>query len=252
MNSEAAPIRQFTDSPPLRRSMILGSLQLLFWLFFHPSAWRNYLLALAPDLRPNFCLAELRWRHGRRLAFWRFLLMSQIAWPLVVAGIVALGLWLLNLPAQNILLGVIVGVAVGIVASFAASFAGSLIVGQAMGMAIGIVIGLGGVAAFGNTGSVLAVSLQLSADLVASTLIGLAGGLAGGLAFGVAAGASQSGRSSEAAYSLPRQVSGMVVGILIGSLAGRLFSVVNERLTLGMVSACLSAWRCCCARAAGC
>ena len=156
MNSEAAPIRKFTDSPPLRRSMIFGSLQLLFWLFFHPSAWRNYLLALAPDLRPNFCLAELRWRHGR-LSFWRFLLMSQIAWPLVVAGTVALGLWLLNLPAQNILLGVIVGVAVGIVASFAASFAGSLIVGQAMGMAIGIVIGLGGVAAFRRCGSVLVV-----------------------------------------------------------------------------------------------
>ncbi len=235
MKSDNITSRRFTDTPPLSRSMIIGSLQLLFWLFFHPSAWRNHLHTLAPDLRPNFCLAELRWRHGRRFAFWRFLFMSQLAWPLVVGGAVALGLRGFNAAPQNILLGVIIGMAVGIVTSFAASFAGSLVVGQAMGMAVGIVIGLGGVVTFGSTGSLLAVSLQLSADLVASTLIGLAGGLAGGLAFGVAAGASQTGRSSEVAYSLPRQVSGIIVGVLIGSLAGRLISLVNERLTLGMV-----------------
>lgn len=234
MKPDASPARRFTDSPPLSRSLILGSLQLLFWLFFHPSAWRNHVQTLAPDLRPTFCLAEVGWRHWRRFVFWRFLFLSQLAWPLVVASVVALGLWLLDLPYAIIFLGVTIGIAVSAVANFAASFAGSLIVGQAMGMAIGVVIGLGGAAIFGNAGGFLTVSLRLSADLVASVLIGLASGLAGGLAFGVAAGVSQSGRS-EVAYSLPRQVSGVVVGIFFGSLGGWLISVVNEQLTLGMV-----------------
>ncbi|MCA9935164.1 MAG: hypothetical protein KC415_14620 [Anaerolineales bacterium] len=235
MTPDTLTPRRFTDTPRLSRSLFIGSIQLLFWLFFHPSAWRNYLHNLAPDLRPNFCLAELTWSHWRRFAIWRFLIMTQIAWPLIVGGSVTLGLWLFHLSGPNILLGVIIGIAVGAVTSFAASFAGSVIVGIAMGIAIGIVIGLAGVAAFGSTGSVLTTSLSLSADLVASAIIGLASGLAGGLAFGVAAGASQAGRSSGAGYSLPRQIGGILIGILVGSLGGRFISIINERLTLGMV-----------------
>ncbi len=235
MKPDAHLAHHFTDSPPLSRSIILGSLQLLFWLLFHPSAWRHHLQTVMPELPPTFCLADLRLAQWRRPAVWRFLFMSQMAWPLLVAVIVAAGLWLLGMPGPSLLLGVLLGLTVGLVSNVAASFAGSLVVGQTVGIAIGCVIGLGGVATFANVGGLLVTSLSLSADLVASTLIGLAGGLAGGLALSVAAGVTQPGESNQIAHSLPRQVSGVIVGILIGSLGGRLISLVNERLTVGMV-----------------
>lgn len=49
----------YTDAPELHPNLLLGSLQLMVWLFFHPSAWRNHVKRIDPDLRPDFCLAEL-------------------------------------------------------------------------------------------------------------------------------------------------------------------------------------------------
>lgn len=44
----------YTDAPDLHPNLLLASLQLLFWLFFHPTAWRNYITRLDPDLHPDF------------------------------------------------------------------------------------------------------------------------------------------------------------------------------------------------------
>ena len=75
--------RHYTDSPPLRRNLLAGSLQLLFWLFSHPTAWRHYIHRLDPALSPGFCLAELTGRQWRRPEFWRLLFQLYLAWPLV-------------------------------------------------------------------------------------------------------------------------------------------------------------------------
>lgn len=225
----------FTDAPALRRNILVGSFQMLFWLFFHPSAWRHYLAEIAPDLRPNFCLAELRWRHWRSLAMWRLLSMTYLTWSIVAAGVIAGGLWLFRLPADRIILGVILGLAVGFVASFAASFAGSFVVGAAAGMAISVVIGLAGMLVFGTSSSLAFRSLPFSFDLIASTVIGLAGGLAGGLGFGVAAGVGMHEQDHNTGYSLPRLVVGVVVGIVIGAAGGRLTHLTIGSVTLGMV-----------------
>ena len=42
MTSHLPRATPITDAPELHPNLILGSLQLLFWLFFHPSAWRNH------------------------------------------------------------------------------------------------------------------------------------------------------------------------------------------------------------------
>ncbi|MEW5958924.1 MAG: hypothetical protein AB1801_14420, partial [Chloroflexota bacterium] len=49
----------YTDAPELHPNVFLGSLQLLFWLLGHPSAWRNYIAGIDSTLSPNFCLAQL-------------------------------------------------------------------------------------------------------------------------------------------------------------------------------------------------
>lgn len=74
----------FTDSPQLPNNLLLGSIRLLVWLFFHPSAWHNHLHRLNLDLSPNFCFAELSGRQLSRPAFWRLLFMLHLFWPIAL------------------------------------------------------------------------------------------------------------------------------------------------------------------------
>lgn len=227
-------VNAYTNAPALHRNLFVGSWQLLFWLFFHPAAWRNAISRIDPTLKPDFCLAELHAVHWRNVALQRLLLMSFLAWPLLVGGFITLGLRALNMPADSLTLGVIVGVAVGIVASMAASVAGSVAVGVAVGIAVGSVVGLAGVLAFGTVGSLVVRSADLSFELAASTVIGLASGLAGGLGFSVASGVAADDSSHLPAHSLTRQIGGVIIGILIGVAAGRLASTVSGWLAAGL------------------
>ncbi|MEH2433951.1 MAG: hypothetical protein V7K25_06810 [Nostoc sp.] len=43
MTSPQLPPNAYTNAPQQHPNLILGSLQLLFWLVFRPSAWRNHL-----------------------------------------------------------------------------------------------------------------------------------------------------------------------------------------------------------------
>ena len=66
MTTPSAPRTAYTDAPELHPNPVLSSLQILFWLLFHPSAWRNYVIRADPTLRPDFCLIELdqvQWRN---------------------------------------------------------------------------------------------------------------------------------------------------------------------------------------------
>ena len=48
------------DSPrALPLNPLLAALQVLFWLFFCPSRWKNYVRKIDPKLRPDIALIEL-------------------------------------------------------------------------------------------------------------------------------------------------------------------------------------------------
>ena len=240
-------MRDYTDAPPLRSNLWLGSLQLLFWLFFHPSAWRSYVERVDPALRPDFCLAELRSAQWQRLAFWRFLLLTYLTWPLLAGLLVAGGLRALDVPGAGIVLGVMVGLSMGLLAGIATSIVGSLAIGTAVGVAVELIIGLAAGLLLNPGNNFPAVPTGDSFDLVASTVIGLASGLAGGLAYGVAAGVSGLAGGSEPATSLPRQISGVIIGSVIGVAAGRLAGLVTVQwaagLAVGLPLALALAWR---------
>ncbi|MBK6712121.1 MAG: hypothetical protein IPG51_17575 [Chloroflexi bacterium] len=71
----------YSHEPALNRNLFLGSWRLLFWLFFHPAAWRAHLAGIDPHLPPDFCLAELKAAQLKNFAFWRLLTMLFLAWP---------------------------------------------------------------------------------------------------------------------------------------------------------------------------
>lgn len=226
---------RYTDAPRLPQSFFLGSIRLLFWLFFHPAAWRNHLARLDIYLPPDFCLADINRQQWRSLAVWRFLVQTYLVWPVLVALIIAFILGLLGYQTAVILLGIMFGVAFGLVASLAASLAGSVAVGVTIGIATGLAGGLASSLLFDAASNLVLAGTSYSQDVALSVLIGLMSGLAGGLAYGVAMGISRE-RREQAPFSLLRQVSGVVIGILIGIGAGQLASFIQNSLLAGVLS----------------
>lgn len=215
----------YSDAPLLQGNFFLASLQWLFWLFFHPSAWRSHLRRVAPTLPVDFCLLQVTRADWRRWAFWRLLFMTFFIWPIGMGVVLTAVLLAFRMPAQNIFLGVIIGLMVGLIASFSVSLVGNLSSSVPIGCAVALSVGLGGSIAFGSTSS-LAANGNFSFDLIASTILGLAGGLAGGLAFGVNAGLASTTDDPNKAVSVSRQISGVIIGVLIGSVAGLLATTV--------------------------
>lgn len=223
----------YTDAPPLKRNLLLGSLQILFWLFFHPTAWRNHVARIAPDLPADFSLVQLKRGHWRGRAVWRLLLLSFLVWPILVAVIIGLFLSLFNLPPQNLVFGIAVGVAAGVLVAFTASLAGSVAIGVAVGLAVGVVVGIGGSFILGSP---FLLPPDLAADDGLGMVLGLAGGVAGGLSFAVATGVAGElpGSGRNVTYSLVRQVSGVFIGVLIGLASGWLTSRLSNSVIVAV------------------
>ncbi|MCA9930451.1 MAG: hypothetical protein KC419_18335 [Anaerolineales bacterium] len=233
--SAAQPQNAFTDAPWLQENLILGSIRLLFWLFFHPSAWRSHLNHVDASLPANFCLAELRQWQWRNPALLRLLIAMFLVWPFLLAGLIAVILRLFSLPLSSILLGVILGVAFGIVSGLLVSVAGSVSVGAPVGLGVGLVAGSLGSQFITSFDSITLGAFVLSGEIVLPVVIGLAGGLAGGLGYGVAAGVMGALHTPETTSSLTRQVSGVFVGVLIGVGGGLITGVVQNGMATAVM-----------------
>lgn len=222
------------SSPALPRNLFWGSWRLLFWLFFHPSAWRASVAQVDPALRPDFCLAELNRRHLGDGAFWRLLIMLFLAWPLLLIGLIWATLFLSGQPSASIALGVIIGVGLAALTGLAASVAGSVAIGTAVGLGTGLVSGISAGLSLGETAVSFTLSAQAAPDLALSTLIGLASGLSGGLAYGVTLGLSGRAGQNSVAYSLSRQISGVVIGVLVGLTGGWVVGTLTASWLTGL------------------
>ena len=232
--------QRYTDAPQLQKNLLTGSVRLLFWLFVHPAAWRNYLARIDPDLPPDFCIAQLQRRHWQQWHFWRFMIMTGLTWPIVVVLFLFIFMRLLDLPTLNIFLGVMLGTAVGVIISLAASIAGSLAISVPVGIAISLTVGLGSGLVINTSGDFLLRGNAYSLDIVISSLVGLMSGLAGGLAFGVGMGITRETRErqrQEADISVLRQVSGIIVGILIGLGVGWLATLIQLNIVASLLTA---------------
>lgn len=216
----------YTDAPELHPNLILGSLQLFFWFFFHPSAWRNCVARIDPTLRPDFCLAELNREQWLAPALRRLLIIKYIVWSLLVGLLVGLTLWALGRPRENILVGVGIGVGISVGISVVIGVVASSVVGMVTGVCIGVEAGVAAIVARGAADN-LARNAPLTVILV--------------VAFGVSVGASSSVAgnvaSRETAYSLARQMGGVVVSVLASGLAAAALLVVAPLTPVGIAGA---------------
>ncbi len=204
----------YTDAPELHPNLILGSLHLLFWLLFHPSAWRHFVARIDPTWRPDFTLAELSRAQWRTPGLGRLLIQAYIVLPVLVGLPVALVFWLNGTSLQSsavfvahvVAISLTLGIMMGAVVSVAAGMVGSVTVSLAYGIVTGTTSGM-----LQNIASPTSISIA----------IGVAGSIAGSLASIQNTGAGQRTLQSST-RQVPRirvQVGGIVVGILIGVVA---------------------------------
>jgi hypothetical protein len=176
----------YTHAPEQHSNLILGSLQLLFWMFFRPTAWRNHLERIDPILESDTSLIEiLRSNHIilTKSALKKFIFQGFVFLPIfltiVSRLIIGFILILFGIPPKEVIDFVAFGVILGVAGGMAFGVAG----GMAFGMAGGVTLGVAGVAAGVVGGVVGGVTLGVAADGVAGGLAGVAAdGVAGGLA----------------------------------------------------------------------
>ena len=225
----------YTNSPWLQDGLIVGSIRLLFWLFFHPAAWRNHLSHIDTSLQPQFSLAELKRWQWRQPNMLRLLFQTNLAWPIFLIFFIVVILRLLPVAADTIFLGVILGGAAGMVTAVLVSIVGSVAIGIPMGLGVGLVVGIFGSLMLGEVNDLSFNSINIPASTFLPALVGIAAGLAGGLAFGVAYGVSGNIHLTEPTHTVSRQVSGVIMGILIGVSGGLIATVLRGAIFSALV-----------------
>jgi hypothetical protein len=175
LTSPQLPPNAYTNAPQQHPNLILGSLQLLFWLVFRPSAWRNHVQHIDHILNTDpsliILLRQGRWRNP---SLWRFLIQGYFILPILANLLLGLVLWMLGEPIANIAFRVAVGVAFGVAVSVA--------VGVAFGVAVGVA---------GGVGVAFRVAFGVAGDVALGVVGGVAGGVAGGVTLGVAVGVAR-------------------------------------------------------------
>jgi hypothetical protein len=202
MTIPSLPANAYTNSLSQHPNIFLGSLQLLFWLVFRPTAWKNHIQQIDSSLNQNFFLLQLltqqRWQKKQ---LWRFAFQTLILLPIfcsLVTGAISLSL---GTPWLRVLGGVAISTVGGVALSGLVSMFGGVAGGTALGMAFGVAGSVTRGFAFGVVG-------------------GMLGGIAGGVAFGLLLGVAF-GISASVATGMPVSVViGMGISVLIGTVVG--------------------------------
>jgi hypothetical protein len=162
----------YTHAPEQHPNLILGSLQLFFWVFFRPTAFKNHLKRIHPILDGDTSLITVLQKESdilKNLALWKFILQGFVILPalltvltrvMVILFLVASGMplqqaisvFLLDLfyrVAVGMALSVPIGVAYGVPFGVAEGMAYGVATGVALGVAFGVAYGVAGNVAVG-------------------------------------------------------------------------------------------------------
>lgn len=84
-------------STRLSDHLFLANIQLLFWLIFRPSVWRDYINRIEPTLSPDFALADLPAHCQDHSELKRLKLIAFIVQPFCLSVLISLTLIIINL-----------------------------------------------------------------------------------------------------------------------------------------------------------
>ena len=200
----------YTDSPPLYANLFWGSLQVLFWLLFHPSAWRNHLTQIAPDLSPNFSLTDIDRANRHNQSLQRLLVMGYLILPVLASIPAGAILWAVGTSGRDIILGVGIGLLLGV----GVAVMGSWVTGTAVSIVLGVVVGgVSGIGAGVGLGMGIPATVSSELDLIRqATTLSIAFGLLFGFGGSLIGGLANSVTSRRDSPPLNRQLVSILVG----------------------------------------
>ncbi len=198
----------YTDAPQLHPNLFMGSLQLLFWLFYHPSAWRNHISRIEPDLPADFTLTDLTRNRWLNRNLRGTLIQGYLVLPLLATLPVGLTLWQRGAPLDQ---SIVVTLTFILAINFILALMIGAVVSVAAGIAGGVTIGL----AYGIVATVTADYVE---SIAVPTAMSLAIGAVGSVAAIVAyqSGAGPIAYPAKASSGVWTQVGSIVIGLLIG------------------------------------
>ncbi len=214
--------------------------QLLYWVFFKPTALRAHINHIAPGYEARLLNAAERTRWGRasvslrelrenlalRAFVWKALVTLIVA-PFLLYGAIGLtitafgGHFNWQRSWDDVAVGVATGVAFGVTRcvalGVALGVAFGVVVSVAAGVAVGVAVGVEGGVAFGV---VAGVAIGVGAGVGAGVITGVEGGVAFGVVVSVAAGVAfgvATGIMGGLAFGFARAVTfGVATGITLG------------------------------------
>ena len=227
MTPPSIPPNAYTHAPEQHPNLIVGSLQLLFWLVFRPSAWKHHIQRLDPSLGKNFSLLRLltqqRWRQSQ---IWRFLIQGLFLLPTLIILITGLVSLILGVPMERVVWGVALGVASVVVFGWVFAMVG-VVRGVTGSMALGVLC-------VAVSGVIHSVALRKLLDLAfirvgESVALGEILGVAESMALGVALGTSLGMAFGVAFDVLEGEDVGVGGSLIIGVISGATFGVMSSR-----------------------
>lgn len=185
---------RYTDSPELHPNLVSGSLHLLFWIIFHPSAWEHHITRIDSTLSAVFTLTDINRKQWRSPAIRRLMIQSYLVLPLLAGATLTPILWLGNVSPNELLVTTLHFTAIVFIMNLFYSLAVSFATGIVGGVVTGILVGL--------------IGSQVNIDAAYNVAVGLSIGLA----------ASINGNFSKRkqTYSPARQIGGIAIGAAIG------------------------------------
>jgi AAA+ ATPase superfamily predicted ATPase len=183
-------------SPILSNHSLIGSLQLLTWLFLRPSAWHRYVTQIDPQLPPDFALASLQAHQWRNRQLQRLLILCFTAYPLWSSLIIGSVVWIATISIDATILAMSYGIAL----TFSGSIMGALTIGLPFAVIASLISGT-------VLGIWVGLNTQFHTDMftlsVALFTLSLAGSLNNTLS------------SENKAHPLARQIGSIVIGTLL-------------------------------------
>lgn len=221
MKANKISVHRYTDNPRKYSNPILGSIQLIFWIYIHPSAWRNFIYSLNLDLNPEFRLSDLNSIQWKNRTIQSILLQGQIIAPITIGTIWLIFCLEFLLHKSTDFNAAISYIMMVIFGSLSVCITSSIVIGFAVGIAGGCAICLfGGLAAFIPS----SLNSHIGVESVAIAIGVAGGGISGGAAIGLI--------NSFDKKNLNKQLSGILIGALFGAITGLLSGMVGAGLSI--------------------
>jgi len=194
----------YTDAPELSSNRVLGALQAIFWILFHPSAWSNYIARTAPDYPPDFNILIVKRDQSLNPSLFRLLSTEYFVVPILSSILTALALGLTRVSITNIVFGSIFSAVI----SYTSLAAGTVGFSVAIGLGVGTSSSLLGIAfAWAST-------TGFHYNPWIAIAFGLAVGISGSIAGEVGSRVTSKWKKS----SLREQIGGTLISIIVGGI----------------------------------